>query len=161
MLWKYGEERESRRIARRIVEARPLHTTTELVAVVKAAGTKREPKEVTRRLSRVFQALRIEVNQEMAELEAVLTAATHLIRPGGRLAVMSYHSLEDRRVKRLLRSGSFDATEPAKDFYGNVLSPWSPLTRQPVTPSPEELAANSRARSVRLRVGERTKHPPI
>jgi len=160
VLWKYGEERESRRIARAIVAARPLHSTSELVTVLKTAGSKRGPKEVSRRLSRVFQALRIEVNQEMAELEAVLTAAAGLLRPGGRLAVMSYHSLEDRRVKRLLRTGSFSDDTPPKDAYGNVLAPWVPLTRQPVTPSAAELAANSRSRSVRLRVGERTEHGP-
>ncbi len=160
VLWKYGEERESRRIARAIVAARPLHSTAALVEVLRTAGSKREPKEVTRRLSRVFQALRIEVNQEMAELEAVLTAAARLVRPGGRLAVMSYHSLEDRRVKRLLRSGGFGDEAPPKDAYGNVLAPWVPLTRQAVTPSAAELERNSRARSVRLRVGERTEHKP-
>jgi 16S rRNA (cytosine1402-N4)-methyltransferase len=161
VLWKYGEERESRRIARSIVAARPLHSTAELVEVLKTAGTKNyEPKEVRNRLSRVFQALRIEVNQEMAELEAVLLAAARLVRPGGRLAVMSYHSLEDRRVKRLLRSGSFGDGTPPKDAYGNELAPWKPLTRQAITPSEAELEVNSRARSVRLRVGERTEHEP-
>lgn len=161
VLWKYGEERESRRIARSVVAARPLHSTAELVEVLKTAGTKNyEPKEVRNRLSRVFQALRIEVNQEMAELEAVLLAAARLVRPGGRLAVMSYHSLEDRRVKRLLRSGSFGDGTPPKDAYGNELAPWKPLTRQAVTPSEAELEVNSRARSVRLRVGERTEHEP-
>ena len=158
VLWAYGEERESRRIARAIVAARPLHTTGELTAVLRTAGSRREPKEVTKRFARVFQALRIEVNQEMAELEAILTAAARLIRPGGRLAVMSYHSLEDRRVKRLLRSGGFSDAAPPKDEYGNVLAPWVPLTRQPVLASAEEVALNPRARSVRLRVGERTKH---
>jgi 16S rRNA (cytosine1402-N4)-methyltransferase len=160
VLWRYGEERESRRIARAILAARPLHTTADLVAVLRKAGSKREPKEVTKRLARVFQALRIEVNQEMAELENVLTAAARLVRPGGRIAVMSYHSLEDRRVKRLLRSGGFSDTSPPTDFYGNVLAPWRPLTRQPIVASDAEIAANSRARSVRLRVGERTEHPP-
>lgn len=158
VLWRHGDERESRRIARAIVAARPLHTTAELAAVVRAAGRKKEPKDVTKRLSRVFQALRIEVNAEMAELEAVLTGAARLVRPGGRLAVMSYHSLEDRRAKRLLRSGSFTDDEPPKDVYGNVLAPWRPLTRQPIVASDEEVAANSRARSARLRVGERTEH---
>ena len=156
VLWAYGEERESRRIARAIVGARPLRTTGELAAVLRTAGSKREPKEVTKRCARVFQALRIEVNQEMAELEAVLTAAAALVRPGGRLAVMSYHSLEDRRVKRLLRSGSFGDGEPPKDVYGNLLAPWTPLTRQPVLASADEVAVNSRSRSVRLRIGERS-----
>lgn len=160
VLWKYGEERESRRIARAIVAARPLRTTAELATLLKTAGSKREPKEVKRRSSRVFQALRIEVNQEMSELESVLLAASRLVRPGGRIAVMSYHSLEDRRVKRLLRSGGFGDTPPPKDVYGNVLAPWLPLTRQAIVAGDAELAANSRARSVRMRVAERTEHPP-
>ena len=159
VLWKYGEERESRRIARAIVSARPLRTTAELAAVLARTGSRREPKEVTKRCARVFQALRIEVNQEIAELESALAAASRLVRPGGRLAVMSYHSLEDRRVKRLLRSGSFRDIEPPKDAYGNTLAPWQPLTRQPILASDDEVRENSRARSVRLRVGERTENP--
>ena len=131
----------------------------DLTAVLKFAGSKKEPKEVTRRCARVFQALRIEVNQELSELETVLTSAARLVRPGGRLAVMSYHSLEDRRVKRLLRSGSFGDEPPPRDVYGNVLAPWTPLTRSAVVASEEELATNSRARSVRLRVGVRTEQP--
>lgn len=158
VLWKYGEERESRRIARAVVAARPLASTADLGAVLKYAGSKKEPKEVTRRCARVFQALRIEVNQELAELESVLTSAGRLMRPGGRLAVMSYHSLEDRRVKRMLRSGTFGDEPPPRDAYGNVLAPWMPLTRRAVVASDAELAVNSRARSVRLRVGERTEH---
>jgi len=80
------------------------------------------------------------------------------VRPGGRLAVLSYHSLEDRRVKRLLRSGRLGGDAPPKDAYGNSLSAWTPLTRQPVTASDEEVARNPRARSAKLRVGERTKY---
>ena len=160
VLWRYGEERESRRIARAIVNARPLKTTAELVSILSTAGSRREPKEVNKRLSRVFQALRIEVNGEIDELEVILTAAARLVRPGGRLAVMSYHSLEDRRVKRLLRSGGFSDVPPPTDAYGNVLAPWKPLTRRAISASDDEIQANSRARSVRLRVGERTEHGP-
>jgi 16S rRNA (cytosine1402-N4)-methyltransferase len=158
VLWKYGEERESRRLARAIVNARPLATTAELTQLLTANSKRSDHKEVRRRHARVFQALRIEVNQEMAALEAVLTAAATFVRPGGRLAVMSYHSLEDRRVKRLLRSGSFGDDPPPTDAYGNRLSPWKPLTRQPILASDDEIAVNTRARSVRLRVGERTEH---
>ena len=82
-----------------------------------------------------------------------------LVKPGGRIAVMSYHSLEDRRVKRLLRTGDFSDQPPPTDAYGNRLVPWTPLTRQAIVPSDAEIAANSRARSVRLRVGERTEYP--
>ena len=95
----------------------------------------------------------------MGELEDVLVAAAQLVRPGGRLAVMSYHSLEDRRVKRLLRSGGFSEHPPPSDAYGNKLAPWRPLTRRAVFASDEEVRDNSRARSVRLRVGERTDYP--
>ena len=161
VIWKYGGERESRRIARSIVKARPLQTTGELAAIVQAAGTKREPKEIIRRQARVFQALRIEVNQEMAELESVLHAAALLVKPGGRIAIMSYHSLEDQRAKRLLRAGTFADSPPPQDAYGNVLAPWKPLTRQAIVASDEEVEANTRARSARLRIGERTEHDPI
>ena len=130
-------------------------------AYLAAGGKVREPKELMRRQSRVFQALRIEVNQEIAELENVLHAAAELIKPGGRLAIMSYHSLEDRRAKRLLRSGTFFDTPPPKDAYGNVLAPWKPLTRQAVVASEAEVERNTRARSARLRIGERTEHPAV
>lgn len=89
----------------------------------------------------------------------LLTA--RLLKPGGRLAVMSYHSLEDRKVKKLIRSGSIYGDTPPKDSFGNSLSPWVALTRQPVCASEAEIALNPRARSVRVRVGERTTHPPL
>jgi len=158
ILWRYGEERQSRFLARALVAARPLTSTGQVKAVLEKVAPG-PPKLMTKRLARVFQALRIEVNGEMAELETILTAASSLIRPGGRLAVMSYHSLEDGPVKRLLRSGSLVGDAPPKDAYGNTLSPWLPITRQPVVASEEEIKQNSRARSVRLRVGERTTHP--
>ena len=158
VLWRHGEERLSRPLSRALVAARPLRSTAQLASVVKAAQPG-APKELTKRAARVFQALRIEVNAEMDELEAILAAAASLVRPGGRLAVMSYHSLEDRRVKRLLRSGATSGDSPPRDFYGNSLAPWTPLTRQPVFASDAEIEANPRARSVRLRVGERSSHP--
>ena len=105
-----------------------------------------------------YQALRIEVNSELAELESILHAANRLLKPGGRLAVMSYHSLEDRRVKRFLRSGTFSDVPPPQDPFGNVLAPWKPLTRRAVVAGAAEVDANPRARSARLRVGERTEH---
>mmetsp|Transcript_374 Transcript_374/g.268 ORF Transcript_374/g.268 Transcript_374/m.268 type:complete len:419 (-) Transcript_374:455-1711(-) len=154
----YGEEPESWRIAQAIVKARPLSTTADLTTVVRAASSRKTPKEVRSRLSRIFQALRIEVNQEMRSLEDVLKSATQLVRPGGRIAVMSYHSLEDRRVKNLLRSGGFSNKAPPKDYWGNPIAPWKVLTRKAVVPSEEEIKSNPRARSVRLRVGERTEH---
>jgi len=159
MLWQYGDLRESRPLARAIVAARPVTGTAHLASVLSDA-VRGAPKDKTKRVARAFQALRIEVNGEMRELETALNAATKLIKPGGRLAIMSYHSLEDRRVKRFLRTGSFDQDSPTTDAYGNVLAPWKTLTRQPVLASDDEIAVNSRARSVRLRVGERTSFPP-
>ena len=160
VLWEYGEEKDSRRITRALVAARPLHTTSELAAVLEAAAPPGPPKAATKSAARVFQALRIAVNGEMEQLDTLLDAAASLIRPGGRLAVLSYHSLEDRRVKRLLRSGRLGGDSPPRDAYGNSLSPWTPLTRQPVVASDEEVARNPRARSAKLRVGERTVHAP-
>ena len=158
VLWEYGEEKDSRRLARALVAARPMHTTSELAAVLASQCKRGTPKAATKTAARVFQALRIAVNGELDELDAFLTAAAALVRPGGRLAVLSYHSLEDRRVKRLLRSGRLGGDSPPKDAYGNSLSAWTPLTRQPVTASDDEVALNPRARSAKLRVGERTKY---
>lgn len=152
LIYAYGEEPASRRIARRIMQARPIETTTQLAAVVRSAvPTRLEAKAV----SRVFQALRIAVNDELDELESALNAATHIVRTGGRLAVISYHSLEDRRVKRFMRSGNFEGTI-RKDLYGNPLSPWTPVDRSAIVPDESEIARNPRARSARLRIAERT-----
>lgn len=152
VIYHYGEERASRRIARRVVEHRPIGTTTELAAVVRASvPTRTEAKTV----SRVFQALRIAVNDELDELERALHAASRIVHPGGRLAVISYHSLEDRRVKRFMRSGNFEGTV-RKDLYGNPLTPWNPVDRSVIRPDDSEIERNPRARSARLRIAERT-----
>ncbi|CAM9745350.1 unnamed protein product [Heterosigma akashiwo] len=153
VLWSYGDERRSRRIARNIVDARPLATTRELAAVARRGCKSRE--EQTKTLARVFQALRIAVNGEMEALESVLTQARQLIKPGGRIVVLSYHSLEDRRVKRILNDGNFEG-EAQKDFYGNRIAPWNPVSRKAMVASKEEVEKNSRARSVKMRVAIRT-----
>jgi 16S rRNA (cytosine1402-N4)-methyltransferase len=152
LMFQLGEEPRSTRIARAIVDRRPLETTAELAAVVRDSVPH---KEVFKSLSRVFQALRIAVNAELDVLERALSAATDLVRQGGRIAVISYHSLEDRRVKRFLRFGNFKG-EARKDFYGNLLAPWKELATRPIAASDDEVAANPRARSARLRVAERT-----
>lgn len=154
LFFRYGEEPRARRIAAAIVAARPIETTTELAAIVRRAV----PRDAeARSLARVFQALRIAVNRELEALEAALNAATSLVRPGGRLVVIAYHSLEDRLVKRFMRSGSPDGVV-RRDVYGNALSPWRAAGRV-VKPSDDEVAANPRARSARLRVAERTDLP--
>lgn len=152
LLRAYGEEPRARRIARRLVQVRPIASTQALVEVVEACVPGRER---VKSLSRVFQALRIAVNDELGVLEQALQAALAVLKTGGRIAVISYHSLEDRRVKRFLRFGNF-AGQSVRDFYGNVQTPWRLITRKPVMATPEEVAHNPRARSARLRVAEKT-----
>ncbi len=151
-LQAFGEEPRARQIARAIVAARPIATTTALADVVRRAVPTREEAKT---LARVFQALRIAVNAELERLEAVLAAAVRLLKAGGRVTVISYHSLEDRRVKRFLRYGNLRG-EPVRDLYGNLLTPWRAVTRKPLVASAAEVAANPRARSARLRIAERT-----
>lgn len=156
VLYTYGEERQSRRIARAIVAARPITRTLQLREVIHSV-MKRSPDGIDT-ATRSFQALRIAVNDELGELERGLVAAEKLLKPGGRLAVVSFHSLEDRIVKDFLReragrnanpSRHMPATEQAKAFF-------TLIGKQPVTPGEEECARNPRARSSRLRVAERT-----
>ncbi len=155
VLRAYGEEPRAGKIAQAIVAARPLETTTALADVVRAVVPGRE---AVKTLSRVFQAIRIAVNAELDRLEQALAAATQVVRTGGRIAVISYHSLEDRRVKRFLRFGNL-AGEPVRDFYGNMLAPWRVLTRKPIRAEEAEVQVNPRARSARLRLAERLPDP--
>mmetsp|Transcript_46293 Transcript_46293/g.93444 ORF Transcript_46293/g.93444 Transcript_46293/m.93444 type:complete len:444 (+) Transcript_46293:78-1409(+) len=159
VLQDYGEEPRAHKMALRLSEARPLNTTAQVADVVRSCLPPGPPKDKRKALSRVFQGLRIAVNDEMGALEAVLMDATRFVRPGGRIVVLSYHSLEDRRVKRVLRSGGLDG-KVEQDMFGNVLSPWRPLRKVPKAPSSKEVAMNSRARSAKLRASERTDYPP-
>jgi 16S rRNA (cytosine1402-N4)-methyltransferase len=151
ILRAFGEEPRAPRIVREIVARRPLETTAALADAVRAAVPFREE---VKSLSRVFQALRIAVNDELRVLERALAQGLRLLRTGGRMAVIAYHSLEDRRVKVFFRYGNFE-DEPVHDFYGNLLTPWELITRKPIAPSDEEIAANPRARSARLRIAEK------
>ena len=155
VIYQYGEERRSRAIARAIKNAPQMATTHDLAEAVRSAVPTREE---TKALARVFQALRIAVNGEMDVLEAALPAALDVLADGGRLAVIAYHSLEDRRAKQFLRTGRFSATVP-KDAFGNPLTPWRPVTRKPVVAPEAEVALNPRARSARLRVSEKLSPP--
>jgi 16S rRNA (cytosine1402-N4)-methyltransferase len=153
IFWRYGDEKHSRRIARAIVAQRPLNTTTELANLV-AAVTPQRRRQKTHPATRVFQALRIAVNGELEALEKGLDAAISLLKPGGRLAVISFHSLEDRLVKNVMRDLSQEEIWPA-----NAPEPdptWQPvltrITRKPITPTAEEMAHNPRSRSAKLRV---------
>ena len=154
LLTRFGEERESRRIARAIVEARPLQTTRELAEVIERVATRRGRVHPA---TRTFQALRIAVNEELDAIEAALPQAVSLLAPGGRLAVISFHSLEDRLVKRFMRRESRDCICPP-DAPGCVCdhrASLSLVTRKPIRPTVKETAENPRARSARLRIAER------
>jgi 16S rRNA (cytosine1402-N4)-methyltransferase len=143
LIYEFGEERRSRRIARAIVRSRPIRTTAQLAAVVSAAA--RPMNQAERRIhpaTRTFQALRIFVNRELDDLRQLLEAAPQLLKPGGRLVVISFHSLEDRIVKDAMREGA-------------RLGQYKLLTRKPVTPGEEEIASNPRSRSAKLRAAER------
>ena len=138
-------------------ELEPIKTTWQLKAIAEKHTV---PRFENKFFAQVFQALRIEVNDELGVLKTLLKDSTELLNPGGRLVVISYHSLEDRLVKNYMRDGKF-VGEADKDFYGNKLVPLRVITKKPVTPSAEENARNSRARSAKLRIAERTELPLI
>ncbi|WMN12890.1 16S rRNA (cytosine(1402)-N(4))-methyltransferase RsmH [Marivirga salinae] len=150
----YGEVRNAKTLASAIVSARaasPINTIGELKEILaRYAKRGRENKYY----AQVFQALRIEVNEELKALEEALLQMEEVIKPGGRLVVMSYHSLEDRLVKNYINKGKLDGEEE-KDFYGNVLKPFKAINRKPITAEDEELKLNNRARSAKLRIAEK------
>lgn len=150
----YGELRQARRLAEAVVKTRErqtITTTGQLSELFRPIlGREHEKKD----LARAFQALRIEVNHEMDALRAMLQAATEMLRPGGRLVVISYHSLEDRLVKNVMKSGSVDGTATQDAIFGHALSPLRPVGK-PITPAADELESNPRSRSAKLRVAER------
>ena len=151
IFYLYGELKNSRRIAAAIVKARqqkPITTTTELVEVLKPLmGYDREKKD----LARVFQALRIEVNGEMIALRQMLGAASELLKPGGRLSVLTYHSLEDRMVKNIVKAGNAEG-KVETDLFGRTNAPLEAVNRSVIIPSEEEQNNNPRSRSAKLRV---------
>ena len=147
----YGEVDGARQMARLIVEARPLETTGDLDRAIGRMLPKGAEHKV---LAKVYQALRIEVNQEMRSLEKFLDGAARSLTPGGRLAVITYHSLEDRMVKNFIKTGNVEGVEQ-KDIYGNVSAPLEAVFRKPVVPEESEIAGNTRARSAKLRVAQR------
>src|SRR5690606_15589262 len=155
ILYRYGEERHSRRIAQAIVAARPFHTTRELAEVV--ASAYRGPREKIHPATRTFQALRIAVNDELGAVERTLPRAIDLLRPGGRLAVISFHSLEDRIVKQTFKREATDCICPPRQpvcTCGHTASV-KLITRKPVEADDAEIAHNPRSRSAKLRVVER------
>lgn len=154
IIYLYGELKQSRKIASAIVKARMakrIETTKELVeAVQRCFPREKEKKDITR----LFQALRIEVNHEMDALRDMLVAAGQVLKPGGRLVVITYHSLEDRMVKNIMKTGNVEGKQQ-QDFFGRVQSPYRLAVNKPITPTDEELEANPRSRSAKLRIAEK------
>ena len=148
----YGELSQARRMADAIIRAResgrPIETVGELIEIVRPLI---DPRKEKKELAQLFQALRIEVNDEMGALRELLEGALKVLRPGGRLAVITYHSLEDRMVKNFLKTGNVEGRLD-KDFFGRVNAPMRPLSSRPITPDDEEIERNPRSRSAKLRV---------
>ena len=154
IFYLYGELKNSRKLASVIVKARAgqkITTIGEFLEVIKPLfGREREKKE----LAKVFQALRIEVNQEMEALKEMLYAATEALKPGGRLVVITYHSLEDRMVKNIMKTGNVEG-KMEKDFFGNVQTPFRLVNNKVIVPDDAEIERNPRSRSAKLRIAEK------
>lgn len=154
VFYLYGELHNSRKIARTVVQSRskePIERIFQFIEILKPYfGREKEKKD----MARVFQALRIEVNKEMEVLEALLLQSLEVLNDGGRLAILTYHSLEDRLVKNYFRSGNFEG-KLEKDFYGNVIAPLKPVNNKVIIATNEEIERNPRARSAKLRVAEK------
>ncbi|WP_294071930.1 16S rRNA (cytosine(1402)-N(4))-methyltransferase RsmH [Proteiniphilum sp. UBA1028] len=151
---KYGELKNAHKIASSVVayrQTKKIALTNDLLAILEPFAFKDREKKI---LAQAFQALRIEVNGEMDALTEMLTQALHVLKPGGRLSVISYHSLEDRLVKNFFRTGNFEGVL-IKDFYGNVETPFEQVSRKVIVPAEEEQQQNPRSRSARLRIAEK------
>ena len=154
IFYLYGEMKNSRKIASLIVKARQtkkIATIADFLEVIRPCISKVQEKKD---LAKVFQALRIEVNQELETLKEMLEQACELLKPGGRLAVITYHSLEDRLVKNFFKTGNFEG-KLEQDFFGNTISSLKPLSNKVIVPSEEEIERNPRARSAKLRIAEK------
>ena len=151
----YGEIDNAFKLSQLIIKARQqnvINTTSELITVIKSCTPKFEEHKY---LAKVFQALRLEVNQELMVLEECLTQCTELLVSGGRLVIISYHSLEDRLVKNIIKTGNTNGVEQKDIIYGTVKKVYKNLTSKPILPTNEEIAINTRARSAKLRVAEK------
>ena len=155
VLFKYGELRNSRAIAREIINAREVKeivTTNQLIAIVEKMVPEKKRNQF---LARIFQAIRIEVNDEMKALEEMLLSAVDMLNEGGRLVVLSYHSLEDRMVKNLIKKGNLEG-KLQKDFFGNPIKDLKEITRKVIVASEDQVVENTRARSAKLRIAEKS-----
>ncbi len=154
IFYHYGELKNARAIARAIIksrEAQPIHTTADFLELLKPFFGREKEKKY---LAQAFQALRIEVNGEMDALKEMLSQALDLLKPGGRLVVITYHSLEDRLVKNFFKTGNFEGILE-KDFYGNPITPFHLVNNKVIVPEQDELEKNPRARSAKLRIAEK------
>lgn len=151
ILKEYGEIPRPKPLVKAIVENRPLQTTSDLK---KSIEKHVPPQKQGQFMARIFQAVRIEVNEELTVIHELLEQATEMLKPGGRIVTMAYHSLEDRPVKNYFRYGNVEG-EPQKDFYGNLIRPLEPITRKPIVPDENEISENPRARSAKLRAAEK------
>ncbi|MBU1822989.1 MAG: 16S rRNA (cytosine(1402)-N(4))-methyltransferase RsmH, partial [Bacteroidetes bacterium] len=154
ILGRYGEVHNARTVAEAIFAARhntPINTVNDLKDIVQRYAPRHRENKY---FAQIFRALRIEVNEELVVLEEFLTQTPEVLAPGGRLVVMSYHSLEDRLVKNFINKGKFEG-EVEKDFYGNEIKPLKGVTRKPIEASAQEVERNPRARSAKLRVAEK------
>ena len=154
IFYLYGELKNSRKLASVLIKARadkPIVTIGDFLEIIKPLfGREREKKE----LAKVFQALRIEVNQEMEALKEMLYAATEALKPGGRLVVITYHSLEDRMVKNIMKTGNVEG-KMGQDFFGNVQTPFRLINNKVIVAGNEEVKQNPRSRSAKLRIAEK------
>lgn len=157
VIYHYGEERHSRNIAREIIDRRPLETTTDLRKAVEAVVY---GKHQIKSVARVFQGIRIEVNRELDMLREVLEQALEVLHTGGRIVAISYHSLEDRIVKRFFKAGNHEG-KIEKDFYGNPLTPIEEISGGIIRPTEEEINRNQAARSAKMRVAEKIDLPEV
>ncbi len=153
VFYLYGELHNARKIARTLIksrESKPVEQIFQLVEILKPYFSREKEKKD---MARVFQALRIEVNQELEALKKLLTVSVELLNPGGRIAVLTYHSLEDRLVKNFFKSGNFEG-KIIKDFYGNIIAPLKQVNSKVIVANEEEILHNPRARSAKLRIAE-------
>lgn len=154
IFYLYGEMKNARKIAAALTRRRAQEPVTTVEGLLSVIRPLINPRQEKKELAQVFQALRIAVNNELDALKQFLTQACRMLRPGGRLAIITYHSLEDRLVKNFMRTGNFEG-RGEQDFYGRSLSPMKLLSSKPVTPSEAEVERNPRSRSAKLRVGEK------
>jgi len=150
---QYGEVRNSKTLAERIVQERQRYTIKTSTQFLNIIGSLIRGQR-NRYLAQVFQALRIEVNDEINSIRTFLEESAEVLPVGGKLVIISYHSLEDRVVKNFLKFGNFEG-KPEKDFYGNILKPFKMITRKPIIPTPEEVKINPKSRSAKLRIAEK------